>query len=267
MKVARNGFADLSAPDDRSWWSPFLVSGDITVVRVRLRPGEYGEPDALAWLDKVERSRNEKYLPEPRRRFIFCRAALRDILCSAIGCDNRQLSFEENGYGKPVAVVDGAPVSISFNVSHSGGCGLIALASAGRLGVDVEELTARRDLESLIEAVMGPDEQAELSELEGRAKLNQFYRLWTCKEALIKALGTGFSTDISRFQVPLSIRRGGPTGKFRFPHLPSVTWSLQDIGGEGFAAALAYELPGTGGASPMDDSHPGQDSPQPRCED
>ena len=231
------------------------MSEDITVVRVCLRPDAYRERDGLAWLDGAERSRSGKYLPAPRRRFVLCRAALRALLCSAISCCNRQLSFEGGPYGKPFALVDGTPVSVSFNVSHSGGCGLIALASEGRLGVDVEELTARRDLESLIEAVMGPEEQAELGELEGKARLDQFYRLWTCKEALIKALGTGFSTDISRFQVPLSIRRGGSTGKFRFPHLPSVTWSLQDVGWEGFAAALAYELPGTSGSSPMDDSH------------
>ncbi len=225
------------------------MSGDITVVRVCLRPHPARESDSLAWLDKVERSRSLKFVPGARRRFILCRAALRSILCSSIGCHNHQLSFEENDYGKPLALVDGSPASISFNVSHSGECGLIAFAPGGHLGVDVEEITPRRDLASLIEAVMGSDEQAELNELAGQARIRLFYRLWTCKEALIKALGTGFSTDISRFQVPPNIRRGGVTGRFRFPHLPSVTWALRDIGGEGFAAALAYELPGPGGYS------------------
>ena len=167
------------------------------------------------------------------------------------------MSFEENDYGKPFALVDGALASISFNVSHSGECGLIAFAPAGSLGVDVEEITSRRDLQSLIEAVMGPDEQAELNGMTGQARIRQFYRLWTCKEALIKALGTGFSTDISRFQVPPDIRRGAATGTFRFPHLPSVTWSLQDIGRGEFAAALAYELPGTSGSSPVSECHKG----------
>ena len=227
--------------------------GDITVVRVCLRPDAAHESDSLAWLNDVERFRSQKYLPEPRRRFVLCRAVLRALLCNAIGCHNNRLSFEENDYGKPFALVDGTPSSISFSVSHSGECGLIAFAPAGRLGVDVEEAAPRRDLNSLIEAVMGPDEQAELDEMTGTDRLGQFYRLWTCKEALIKALGTGFSTDISRFQVPPNIRRGGVSGKFRFPHLPSVTWSLQDIGREGFAAALAYELPGPAGYAPLGD--------------
>ena len=131
----------------------------------------------------------------------------------------------------------------SFNVSHSGNHGLVAVASGGRLGVDLEERLPKRDLDGLIEAVMGRDEQAELAALRGVQRLSLFYRLWTFKEAAIKALGTGFSTDVSQIQVPPSLRRGEKTGTFRFPHFPSVTWSLEDIGSETFAAALVHELP------------------------
>ena len=69
---------------------------------------------------------------------------------------------------------------------------------------------------------MGPEEQAELAALQGADRLRLFYRLWTFKEALIKALGTGFSTDISRFQVPAAMRQGDAVGAFKFTHLPSV---------------------------------------------
>ena len=66
------------------------------------------------------------------------------------------------------------------------------------------------------------------------------------KEALIKALGTGFSTDPSQFQVPVGMRRGDASCTFRFPHLPSIAWGLEEIGNDRFAAALAYELPSEG---------------------
>ena len=92
---------------------------------------------------------------------------------------------------------------------------------------------------------MGPEEQAELAELPDSEALYRFYRLWTCKEALVKALGTGFSTDISRFQVPAVLRLGGNVGTFRFPGEPDVMWRLEYMGNEVYAAALAYEiLPG-----------------------
>ena len=136
----------------------------------------------------------------------------------------------------------GKTVNVSFNVSHSGDHGLIALAQGGRLGVDLEEVVPKRHLDGLIEVTMGLEEQAELAAAQGPEKLRRFYRYWTFKEALIKALGTGFSTDIARFQLPPDLRRGETTGVFRFPHLPSVAWRLEDIGGADFAAALAYEL-------------------------
>ena len=110
------------------------------------------------------------------------------------------------------------------------------------MGVDIEERIPRRYLNELIEAVMGPEEQTELAALREPAKLRLFYRLWTLKEALIKALGTGFSTDPAGFQAPPAMRRGGMAGVFSFPHLPSVAWRLEDIGDERFAAALAHEL-------------------------
>lgn len=132
---------------------------------------------------------------------------------------------------------------MSFNVSHSGNNGLIAVADDGvRVGVDLEEIVAKRNLGSLIEAVMGPDEQAELAPLQRMEKLQMFYRIWTSKEALIKALGTGFATDVSQFQILLDTGRGNDRHTFKFPEDPSVTWGLEDISNEEFAAALAYEL-------------------------
>ena len=222
------------------------MSGEITVVQVDLCPDSAREELALGWLDQAEHSRCESYLPEPRRHFILCRAALRAILCGELDCRNGGLSFGEGAHGKPFAKADGRPVAISFSVSHSGQHGLIAYTRTGRLGVDVEQLVPKRHLNSLIEGVMGPDEGRELGEMREPARLHQFFRLWTCKEALVKALGTGFSTDISGFQVPPNIRRGEASGDFRFPHLPDVTWRLEDISGEGFAAALASELPPAG---------------------
>ena len=198
---------------------------------------------AGSWLDSAERLRCESYLPEPRRQFVLCRAALRAMLCQELDCGNDALSFGEGEHGKPFAKVNGRPIALSFSVSHSGSYGLIALAQAGRLGVDVEQIVPKRHLKALIEAVMGPDERRELDAMDEGAKLHQFFRLWTCKEALVKALGTGFSTDVSGFQVPSNIRRGEAVGEFRFPHLPTIAWKLEAFGEAGFAAALASELP------------------------
>ena len=92
----------------RTWWSPFWVSGDISVALVDLRPDAGREREALTWLDSVERARWEEYRPTPRRRFILCRAALRVILCGELGCRNEELSFAACGVREALCPGSGA---------------------------------------------------------------------------------------------------------------------------------------------------------------
>ena len=198
----------------------------------------------MACLDKEEQARRQHFQHAgPRRRFALCRAALRALLCDHLGCANGELAFAATSYGKPFAVVDGTPATIRFNVSHGGRHGLIAVAPKGRLGVDVEERAARRDLDGLIDTAFAPGEQADLATAPGSRKLHMFYHIWTMKEALLKALGTGLARDMSGFEIPADLRRGETTDPFRFPWMPDIGWRLADLGNEEFAAALAHELP------------------------
>ena len=230
----------ISASD--SWWRPFSQLGDVAVIHVDLTPCASRERLAAAWLDGREEAQGSRYLhPRPRRHFTLCRAALRALLCGRLGCRNDQLSFGTSGYGKPYALVSGVPASVGFNVSHGGRHGLIALAPGGRIGVDVEEWDPRRDLEGIATRVFTPSEQAELAAAGGAKKVRLFFELWTMKEALIKALGTGFHLSPSRFEIPLAMRRGGRAADFRFPQRPATAWRLENLGNDDFAAAVAWE--------------------------
>lgn len=238
---------DPSAPD--CWWEPFRQVGGVRIVHVDLTPHESRETAAFARLDDAERSRSDRFQHAPaRRHFVLCRAALRSLLCTQLGCDDERLSFAAAEGGKPFALVDGRPVDLGFNVSHSGRHGLIALAPGGRVGVDVEERVARRDFDRLIEAVFGPEEQADLAAVAGPERIRLFFRLWTLKEAVAKALGAGLSFDVSGFEIPAAIRSGARQGALRIPQIPDVQWQLADIGDERFAAAAAQQAPAGAGA-------------------
>ena len=238
---------------DERWWRPFRRIGEAAVTYVDLSPHAAREAEALACLDGQERSRWQGFrLAGPRRRFALCRAALRAVLCRQLGCRNGQLSFAATRHGKPYALVDGTPAAIHFNVSHGGAHGLIASAPEGRLGVDVEERVPRRDLDGLISSVLGPGEQGELASAGGGRKLRQFYHLWTIKEALLKALGTGMSLDMAGFEVPPALRQGAACATFRFPQMPDVGWRLEDLGNEDFAAAIAHEMGSGSAPHPME---------------
>ena len=224
------------------WWVPFRKIGVIGVIHVDLTPHDAHEASAFLWLNDDERARASKFAhPGARRRYVLCRAALRAILCAELGCDNERLSFGAGEHGKPFALVDDMPVETSFNLSHGGRHGLIAIAPEGRVGVDVEERTHRRDFDRLIEEVFTPSEQAELNGMRGRRRVAMFYKLWTIKEALIKALGTGFSLDPATFEAPEAMRHSAPTAVFRFPHIPETQWRVEYIGSSKFAATIAYE--------------------------
>ena len=232
----------MSASAARYWWSSFRKAGPVTVMHVDLTPNASSEASSLLWLNEEEQARRRQYpLPGPRRRFALCRAALRAILCRQLGCSNERLSFGSSDHGKPFALVDEEPAAVSFNLSHSGKHGLIALVPHGRLGVDVEERVPRRDFDELSEAVFGPHEQSALARARGRDRVQLFFRLWTIKEALIKALGLGFTLDASQFEVPPALHRGRMS-IFRFPQLPEVHWRVEYIGNEDFSAAIAHEL-------------------------
>ena len=230
-------------PVAECWWRPFRKVGRATVLHVDLTAHADREVEAWAWLDEEERARWQRYQHDgTRRRFALCRAALRVVLCGQLDCRNEQLAFSVSDHGKPYAVVQGEAAPVSFNVSHSGAHGLIAVAAAGRLGVDVEERNTPRDLDGLISSVLGPNEQAELALASGCHKLHLFFNFWTIKEALIKALGLGLSLDMSGFEIPLAMRHGETTSIFQFPQMPTVRWRLEDLGNERFAAAIAHEL-------------------------
>ena len=231
---------------------PFREAGAAAVFHVDLAPHSGRETEALAWLDAPERARRRRFLyAAPRREFTLCRAALRELLCRRLGCGNDRLSFAVSRRSKPFALVGGSPASIAFNVSHSGKHGLIALAPAGRIGVDLEERSRRRDLDAYIRLLFAPHERAELEAADAERKVDLFYSLWTMKEALVKAVGAGLAIDTTGFEIPPVLYRGARShaALFRFPGSPSVTWRLENLSTESFAAALSYELPALPGAS------------------
>ena len=238
---------------ERTWWGPFRVvdgtaaADRVRIIHVDLAPDAENETEAVRWLDPREKERLHRFrIDRPRREFALCRAALRANLCELLGCTNERLSFGFGEHGKPFALVDGEAASTSFNLSHSAGHGLIAFAARGRpgnrIGVDAEVRRPDRDFDGIGERVFGAEERAALSAARGEDKVRLFYRLWTLKEALIKALGTGFSLSPSRFEVPPAMIGETDSGVFRFPHLPAHRWRLEYLDDGRFAAALACEL-------------------------
>jgi len=129
-----------------------------------------------------------------RTRYVLSRASLRWILSLCCGCDPTLISFDYGREGKP-RLSSKIATDIEFNVSHSHDYCLVAVARRWQIGVDIEHILPVDNLAELVREIAHSDEQSALQLLAERHKLKTFFRLWTRKESVLKAYGTGFSTD------------------------------------------------------------------------
>ena len=155
-------------------------------------------PESLAvLLDERDRARRRQILHEAdRSRFLAAWVLARLVLGERLGRDPAALSFDRTcahcgdpRHGKPVVDITGP--GLDFSLSHAGELAVVAV-SERVVGVDVEDATA------------GQQPQAPaLTERERATCLNyaDFARLWTRKEAVLKAAGKGLEIHPRRIEV------------------------------------------------------------------
>jgi 4'-phosphopantetheinyl transferase len=107
------------------------------------------------------------------------------------------------------------PSKIDFNISHSGNCVLCAISDHFSLGIDVEE----------VKPISIKDFDAQFNEHELKSiynaedQLQEFYKWWTKKEAVIKADGRGLNVPLKHIY-------------FKNPHEASLSdknWHVRQI--------------------------------------
>ena len=187
---------------------PLELSPDIShVVRVKLDLAHEQWSPLVELLSDEERVRAARFrFDDPRRQFVICRATLRQLLGTLCGVAPQAVSFQYGSRGKPELVtqeVNSSIPQIEFNDSHSGTIGLIAIAVGAPIGIDVEEISPDIKFQQLAERFFAPTEATELTRLRPEKQLDGFYRVWTCKEAYIKAKGDGLSLSLSSFRVAI----------------------------------------------------------------
>jgi 4'-phosphopantetheinyl transferase len=117
------------------------------------------------------------------------------------------LEFVYSAKGKPSLGGAFANCGLEFNLAHSGGLAVFAVARHGLVGVDVEQMRAIPDLSTLSQRFFSPRECAEIEKLSGEEATKGFFKIWTRKEAWLKATGEGITALSSTIEVL------GPPGK------------------------------------------------------
>lgn len=186
-----------------------------------------------AHLGTEERVRADRFLVSAvGRRFTVARGSLRELLGGRLGIPPEAVEFAYGPQGKPW--LPGRP-DLHFNLSHSGERALVGLADRD-IGVDIEEIRPDVEFRRLAERFFSEPERRELQKVPDEDLPLAFFRLWTRKEAYLKACGTGMAMPLADFAVPL-----GP--------LPDLTpmlwakrpgsWRIRDVDcGPGYVGAL-----------------------------
>ena len=184
-----------------------------------------------------EQERFQSFATEAlRSRWGTGRGILREVLGRALGCGPAEVKFRYAAHGKPGL----ADSDLRFNISHSGALAVIALARV-EVGVDVELPRPRRS-DAIARRFYTPGEIERLfAHADPERRADAFFRLWTCKEAFLKATGEGLSRSTRSYEIAFSPPRllwatGIPDASLRYSVHPV------DVG-DPYRAAVVVEAP------------------------
>ena len=170
----------------------------------RLLDGHCATSDALRFLDRDERRRVAQFAFERDRvRFIQAHGFVRRILAGYCDADAAALAFTRNRHGKPSLVPRAGALDLQFSVSHSDDCCMLAVRRDHAIGIDVEQMRDLPRAMDIARRYFTPAESKALALLQGMARRDAFFVLWTHKEAMLKGLGVGLAENLDRIEFDL----------------------------------------------------------------
>ncbi len=198
-----------------------------------------------ATLSPDERNRSARFRFErDRQRFVVARGVLRDLLGRYLQTEPGQIGFVYNRFGKP----DLAPEfgnRLKFNLSHSAGLALVAIATASNVGVDLEYVRVQSDYADIARHFFSAAEVDYLTAVPSHLYAEAFFSCWTKKEAYLKACGEGLAIALNSFSVPATNDPAHTPADLCIDSndiVPARRWSLYTIRpAPGYAGALAIE--------------------------
>ncbi|XP_047076159.1 4'-phosphopantetheinyl transferase HetI-like isoform X1 [Lolium rigidum] len=188
-----------------------------------LCPDEVNDQSQLNMYEELLSPVERKYaasmkVPELRKDAMLSRALLRTTLSRYTDCkiDPRSFEFKKNEFGKPEILwpPDNSIVErpLHFNISHTTSLIACGIAMHAHIGIDIEEKkrNTTKNILSLARRYFTPSEVDYLIAIsDSDVQRKEFLKLWTLKEAYVKALGLGFSgAPFNTFSIMLETSKG-----------------------------------------------------------
>lgn len=171
-------------------------------------------------------------------RFVLAHGALREILALYAQVPATQLRFKRNPFGKPFLTRD-AELDLKFNLSYRGERALVAVSRGREIGIDIERFNLPLNIRAMFEFVCSAAEKRALQDLPDEEQTRAFLRLWTRKEAVLKAISRGFSFDARQIEIGFEPKNGVAEV---FCDGAKSCWSWREIAcSEDYVASIALQ--------------------------
>ncbi|WP_279244475.1 4'-phosphopantetheinyl transferase family protein [Candidatus Litorirhabdus singularis] len=204
--------------------------------------GEHLTPELHLTPEELARAKRF-HDPQQGRQWRYFHCALRQVLARYTDCASQPLRFGTIEQDKPVLL--DFP-ELHFNLSHTASRALLAVTRAAPVGIDIEQQRQLKDREAMIRRYFSVSEQEQLAAPQYAEKSvdkdQAFFRLWTRKEAIIKANGLGLGIALDSFDVPSEPIPTWRVCKLSSPANGKRHYRLQDVEvSRGYAAAIALQ--------------------------
>ena len=146
-------------------------------------------------LSLEERDRATRFrFEQDRMRYVVSHTILRTILASYLQRPPNELQFQTTSAGKPFLLPAGQTQGLKFNMSHTRDLVMYVIAWNGSVGIDIEYIHRPRvNIETLANHYFSPEETKAILSLPAEERPKPFFRIWTRKEAYLKATGEGIA--------------------------------------------------------------------------
>jgi 4'-phosphopantetheinyl transferase len=180
-----------------------LDADSVTVFHTVVPPLSEGQIKSLGGLlSSEEHERASRFVfAKDRQLFMVAHALLRFGLSEVAGA--RQWTFAADSYGKPELDPPCGEPPLRFNLSHTNGLAACAIARGRPVGIDVEEINLKLDFQAIAKKALSAEEQRFMASRPSKEQTTLFFRFWTLKEAMVKAIGRGLSLALDDFAFSL----------------------------------------------------------------
>ena len=216
-----------------------LMDEDVHIWSITLPSDQtIGQYYSLLSSDEKERS-GRFHFEKDHRHYVLGRAILRVLVASYLGMQPFDIQFGYSQLGKPFIPTYPA---LQFNLSHCKDRAVYIFNLERQVGIDLEHVLTQFDEDRFAAFYFSSKECALINSLDGLEKTSAFFKIWTCKEATLKAIGSGLTKEISQTEVSLNTDNQ--------PHLLCIdgdkqlaaAWHLELFTPfDGYQAALAIE--------------------------